>query len=107
MPAVLTHGELWAGNLLSQPSGRITVIDPAVSRTWAEVDLSMLWGCPRPPAFARFFEIYQELNPSPPGWADRMPILHLRELLSVIATFGPAASIINQTRDILAPFYPR
>ncbi len=31
MPAVLTHGDLWAANLLSQPGGRITVIDPAVS----------------------------------------------------------------------------
>ena len=108
MPAVLTHGDLWAGNLVSQPSGRITVIDPAVSRTWAEVDLSMLWGSPRPPASARFFEIYQELNPSPLGWADRMPILHLREHLSVIAAYGPAAaSTINQARDILAPFYHR
>jgi fructosamine-3-kinase len=108
MPAVLTHGDLWAGNLVSQPGGRITVIDPAVSCTWAEADLSMLWGSPRPPASDRFFELYQELNPSPPGWTHRMPVLHLRELLSVIAEFGPAAAAhINQTRDILTPFYPR
>jgi fructosamine-3-kinase len=108
MPAVLTHGDLWAGNLVGQPGGRITVIDPAVSCTWAEVDLSMLWGCPRPPAADRFFGLYQELNPSPPGWTERMPVLHLRELLSCIAAFGPAAAAhISQTRDILAPFYRR
>jgi fructosamine-3-kinase len=108
MPAVLTHGDLWAGNLVSQPGGRITVIDPAVSCTWAEVDLSMLWGCPRPPAADRFFALYQELNPSPPGWTDRMPVLHLRELLSCIAEFGPAdAAGISRARDVLAPFYPR
>jgi fructosamine-3-kinase len=108
MPAVLTHGDLWTGNLVSQPGGRITVIDPAVARTWAEVDLSMLWSNPRPPASGRFFAAYQELNPSPPGWAGRMPILHLREHLSVIAHFGAEApSTLNLTREILAPFYPR
>ena len=108
MPAVLTHGDLWTGNLVSQPGGRITVIDPAVSYTWAEVDLSMLWGNPRPPASDRFFAVYQELNPSPPGWTDRMPLLHLRELLSSIAHFGPAASHdLGRLRDALGPFYQR
>jgi fructosamine-3-kinase len=108
MPAVLTHGDLQAANLLSQPGGRITVIDPAISRTWAEVDLSMLWCSPRPAASERFFARYQELNPSPAGWTDRMPVLHLRERLSVIAHFGPsAAGAITQARSTLAPFYVR
>jgi fructosamine-3-kinase len=104
MPAVLTHGDLWAANLLSR-DGRITVIDPAVSYAWAEIDLSMLWSCPRPPASERFFTAYQELNPSPAGWIDRMPILNLRELLSVVAHFGTeAASTIQRIRQVLAPF---
>jgi fructosamine-3-kinase len=104
MPAVLTHGDLWAGNLLGR-DGRIAVIDPAVSYAWAETDLSMLWSFPRPPASERFFIVYQELNPSPPGWVERMPILNLRELLSTVAYFGTEAlHALQDIRRVLAPF---
>ena len=106
MPAVLTHGDLWSGNLLSR-DGRIAVIDPAVSYTWAEVDLSMLRGCQRPAASDRFFDVYQELNPSPPGWAERMLFLHVRELLSAMAHMGDADDGAYRLRRILSPFYPR
>jgi len=67
----------------------------------------MLWGCPRPPESQRFFDVYQELNPSPPGWAERMPILLLREILSDIAHFGDHGGITRRFREILAPYYPR
>jgi fructosamine-3-kinase len=105
MPAVLTHGDLWSGNILGHPAGGLAVIDPAVSFTWAEVDLSMLWSCPRPPASDRFFDAYQELNPSPPGWRQRMPLLNLRELLSMVATLDDPGTIVQAIRDTLAPFY--
>lgn len=107
MPAVLTHGDLWSANLLSRAGGRIAAIDPAVSYAWAEVDLSMLWCCPRPAASDRFFEVYQELNPSPPGWTERMPVLHLRELLSTLAHLGGSRAVTGRIRDILAPFGAR
>ena len=106
MPAVLTHGDLWAGNLLSRDDGRIAAIDPAVSYTWAEVDLSMLWGCQRPPPSERFFDLYQELNPSLPGWRERMPLLHVRELLSSMAHLGDSDGSARRLRRTLAPFYP-
>jgi fructosamine-3-kinase len=107
MSPVLTHGDLWAGNLLGRDGGRIAVIDPAVSYMWAEVDLSMLWGCQRPPASQRFFGAYQEINPSPPGWAERMPLLHVRELLSSMAHIGDSEGDARRLRLILAPFYRR
>lgn len=107
MPAVLTHGDLWSGNLLSRDDGRIAVIDPAVSYTWAEVDLSMLWGCQRPLASQRFFDVYQEINPSPSGWVERMPLLHIRELLSSIPHTDDSDDAVRRLRRTLAPFYPR
>ncbi len=104
MPAVLTHGDLWPGNLLGAAGG-MAVIDPSVSCGWAEVDLSMLWNFQCPPASDRFFGVYQELNPSPPGWAGRMPLLHLRELLSVTAQETDSARAVERIRQVLKPFY--
>jgi fructosamine-3-kinase len=81
------------------------VIDPAVSYTWAEVDLSMLWCCRGPAVSRHFFDVYQEINPSPPGWAERMPLLHVRELLSSMAHIGDSEGDARRLRSILAPFY--
>jgi hypothetical protein len=50
---------------------------------------------------------YQELNPSPPGWLDRMPVLFLRELMSCLAHDGDASGIAEYIRTILAPFRTR
>jgi fructosamine-3-kinase len=103
-PPVLTHDDLWRENILADRAGGPALIDPAVSYSWAEADLSMLYCSPRPPAADRFFAAYTEAAPLAPGWRDRMRVFHLRELLSDIAHnddgWGAAAAV----REIIAPF---
>lgn len=103
-PSCLTHGDLWSQNVLATPSGGPALIDPAVSRTWAEVDLSMLWSSPRPPASERFFAVYAEVTGLDAGWRERMPLLHLRQNLAVVAQYEPDWGHAEQARAVLAPF---
>jgi fructosamine-3-kinase len=106
MPAVLTHGDLWTGNLLATLDGHPVLIDPAVSYGWAEVDLSMMWGSPRPPGSDVFFDRFQELHPLEQGWEARMPILYLRESLSEIAHVGNMWGAADKVKQVLEPFRP-
>ncbi|WP_236570118.1 fructosamine kinase family protein [Streptomyces mexicanus] len=106
-PACLTHGDLWALNVMATPDGRPALIDPAVSYTWAEVDLAHLWTT-APPAEAHvFFELYAELTGLDRAWRARMPILQLRQHLAVIAQFDPDWGAADLVRATLAPFRPR
>ncbi|NEY35593.1 phosphotransferase [Streptomyces sp. PRKS01-65] len=106
-PACLTHGDLWALNVMATPDGRPALIDPAVSYTWAEVDLAHLWTTAPPPEAQVFFERYAELTGLDRDWRERMPILQLRQHLAVIAQFDPDWGAADLVRATLAPFRRR
>jgi fructosamine-3-kinase len=103
-PACLTHGDLWAQNVMSTLDGRPALIDPAVSYMWAEVDLAHVWSTAPPPEADRFFGRYGELTSLDAGWQNRMPIIQLRQHLAVLAQFDDDWGAADQIRTTLAPF---
>ena len=103
-PACLTHGDLWAQNVLATVDGRAALIDPAVSYMWAEVDLAHLWSTAPPPESRRFFDVYAELTGLDDGWSARMPIIQLRQHLAVLAQFDDDWGAADTIRATLAPF---
>lgn len=106
-PACLTHGDLWMANVMATPDGDPALIDPAVSYTWAEVDLAHLWTTAPPPEAAGFFDRYAELTGLDAGWRERMPILQLRQHLAVVAQFDDDWGAADLVRATLAPFRAR
>ena len=103
-PACLVHGDLWAQNVLATAEGHPALIDPAVSYTWAEVDLAHLWCSPHPSEARRFFDVYAQLTGLDSDWRARMPIIQLRQHLAVIAQFDHDWGAAEQVRGILKPF---
>jgi fructosamine-3-kinase len=103
-PACLTHGDLWAQNVLATRDGGPALIDPAVSYTWAEVDIAHLWCSPHPPEAKRFFDVYAELTGLDDGWRARMPIVQLRQQMALIAMFDHDWGAAEQVRTLLKPF---
>ena len=102
--ACLTHGDLWAHNILATDDGRPALIDPAVSYMWAEVDVAHLWSSPHPPEAKRFFDVYAELTGLDKDWRARMPLIQLRQHLAVIAQFDHDWGAAEQVRATLKPF---
>jgi fructosamine-3-kinase len=85
-PASLLHGDLWAGNAISDTTGNPALIDPAAHYGWAEAELGMtalFGGFP-----AAFYAAYEEARPLAPGWRARLPVYNLYHLLNHLNLFG-------------------
>ncbi|MET8360957.1 fructosamine kinase family protein [Micromonospora sp. NPDC005171] len=106
-PACLTHGDLWAQNILATADGEPALIDPAVSYLWAEVDLAHVWSTSPPPEARRMFEVYAELTSLDGDWEARMPVIQLRQHLAVLAQFDDDWGAADQIRAVLAAFRRR
>lgn len=86
-PALL-HGDLWNGNFMSGPQGKVSVFDPAVYFGHREMELAFTYlfgGFDR-----RFYQSYHEYFPLTPGFEDRMDIHNLYPLLVHVNLFGPS-----------------
>lgn len=84
-PALL-HGDLWSGNLLTDPEGGPALIDPAVYYGLREAELAFthLFG-----GFDEgFYQSYHEAFPLEPGFADRKDLYNLYPLLVHLNLFG-------------------
>ena len=82
-PASLTHGDLWAANVVE---GR-WLVDPAVSFADRELELAyMQLGDGLPP---ELLAAYRDAYPTDPGYERRRPALQLHKFLNNIRHFGP------------------
>ena len=82
----LIHGDLWNGNFLCDQNQQAVLIDPAVSYSHSEVELSIMrmFGGFDP----RCFEAYHEMRPAQPGASQRIEIYSLYHYLNHLNLFG-------------------
>ena len=82
----LLHGDLWSGNLISDPEGNPALIDPAVYFGHSDVDWAMLHLFGNPPGHA--IDSYSEIIPIDYNWKDSLEIHQLYPLLVHLILFG-------------------
>ena len=87
-PPARLHGDLWAGNVMTDRAGSPWLIDPAAHGGHREVDLAMLrlFGGPS----QRCFAAYAEVAPLADGADERVALWQLAPLLLHAVLFGAA-----------------
>ena len=95
-PPARLHGDLWAGNVLADRTGRPWLIDPAAYGGHREMDLAMLDLFGHIPS--RTVAAYEEVSPLADGWRDRIGLWQLFPLLVHAVLFG--GSYLRQAHDL-------
>ncbi len=86
-PALL-HGDLWSGNVMTGPDGKVCIIDPAVYYGHREVELAftqMFGSFPHD-----FYAAYEEVWPLEPGYDERVDIYNIYPHMTHTNLFGPS-----------------
>jgi protein-ribulosamine 3-kinase len=100
-PPSLTHGDLWAGNMIANHDSTPYLIDPAISYSHREMDLAMsrLFGG----YTDEFYFSYNKVYPLVPGFNERVELSQLYYLLVHVNLFGK--SYVSQTRTLLRQYF--
>lgn len=101
-PPARLHGDLWAGNAMTDAAGRPVLMDPAVYGGHREIDLAMmrLFGGFTPAVFAA----YDEAFPLAPGADERVALNQLIPLLVHVILFG--VSYVARLRAAVERYVP-
>ncbi len=93
-PPARLHGDLWAGNAMTDATGYPVLLDPAVYGGHREIDLAMmrLFGGFTPTVFAAYDEMY----PLAPGHEERVTLNQVIPLLVHVILFG--SGYVNRLR---------
>lgn len=93
----LIHGDLWAGNVIADADGKVSLIDPAVYYANREIELAFtqMFG-----GFAKtFYDTYFEAFPVEPGFDERVSIYNLYPLMVHVNLFG--TSYLSGVKSVL------
>ena len=99
-PSSLIHGDLWAGNYMTDENGDPVLIDPATCYAHREMDLAMmkLFGG----YSSRIFEIYDNSYPLESQWQSRVKLYQLYYLLVHLNLFG--AGYLGSVENIIKKY---